>query len=295
MKNLASVLMLLAFALSLACCKKTETSPASGSVTFKVDSTTSFTSSLAGGTWEPNNSLLNITAKGGKSLFTMTLAMPNGLKAGTYAFSSTTSQNGTLFKPDTAVTQNFLSNVDTKSFGTLVISNVTTDSLITGTFTFTLKDPVGGTLKKITVGVINNVKAINNKSITTSGSTFSAKIDGTLWTPTQVTGLVSSNNLIITASDGTKSIGFTLPSNIAVGSYTFDFFTGTYIALYNPTNSTTNPMSFIASTATSKLTITEKNTSTKQIKGTFNFKGEDITSSTTRTYLITEGTFSVKY
>ena len=104
MKNLASVLMLLAFALSLACCKKTETSPASsGSVTFKVDSTTSFTSSLASGTWEPNNSLLNITAKGGKSLIVMTLAMPAGLKVGTYAFSNTTSLNGTLFKPDTEI------------------------------------------------------------------------------------------------------------------------------------------------------------------------------------------------
>jgi hypothetical protein len=51
----------------------------------------------------------------------------------------------------------------------------------------------------------------------------------------------------------------------------------------------------VGSTATSKLTITEHNTTTKSIKGTFNFKGTDITGASTPSFLITEGAFSIKY
>ena len=299
MKNFISVFTLFAFTLSLACCKKTETGPASGSVTFKVDSTTDFTSSFAGGNWESGNSLLNITAKGGKSIIVINVAMPNGIKTGTYNFSAASGGAGTatFYRPDTAiVNEGYYSSIDAKSFGTLIVTGVTSDSVLTGTFTFTLKDPNSGKLKVITTGAINSVKVIDNKkNTTTNGSTFTAKIDGTLWTSTLTAGTVSSGKLNISASDGVKSMGITVPSNVTAGSYTMDFFTGTYIGVYNPTFSLTNPQSFIASTATSKLTITANNATTKTITGTFNFKGEDFSQQSTKVYLITEGTFNVKY
>jgi hypothetical protein len=298
MRNLTFLsVALLALLLSLACCKKNAVNPsASGSVSFKIDSLATFTSASAGGVWEPTNSLLNITAKGGRALIVLNLLMPNGLKAGTYPFSSTsTAATATFYRPDTLKTsEGYYSNVDTKSFGSLVITSVTADSLVTGTFTYSLKDPVSGVVKKLTAGVITKVKIINNKSIVSVGSNvFSAKIDGSLFTPTQITALKSSGSLIIGGSDGTKSVGLNVPETIAAGNYTLSFGTN-YTGQFLPSLAISNGL-YIASAATSKLTILENNTTTKLLRGTFNFKGEDSFGSSTKTYLITEGSFSVKY
>jgi hypothetical protein len=223
--------------------------------------------------------------------------MPNGLKTGAYTFNNrSAAANTTFFREDTAkTTEGYYSNLDAQTSGVLTLTNITADSLITGTFKFTLKDPVTGKTKILDNGVITNVKAVNNKSIVSVGSnTFSAKIDGGVWSPKQIFGTKSIGKIIITASDGTKSIGLQFIETVKTGTYTMDF-GGDYVALYNPTNSTTNPESYVASTATSKLTISEHNTATRQIKGSFNFKGELFLSSSTKSYLITEGVFSVKY
>jgi Family of unknown function (DUF6252) len=265
-------------------------------MTFKIDSTTTFTSSTIGSVWEPTNSLLNITAKGGKSIIVMNLALPNGIKAGTYNFTATSTPTATFYRPDTSkITEGYYSNIDSKTFGTLIITSVTTDSLITGTFTYNLKDPTSAIIKKITAGVFTKVKVVNNKSlVSTSGNTCTAKIDGTAFTGTQVTVKKSSTDLVITALDDTRALGIQVPAAITVGNYTMNLGTD-YIGQYNPTLVVSGTTLFVAVTATSKLTITENNTTTKSLKGTFNFKAADYFGRITTTYLITEGTFAVKY
>ena len=295
MKSLISVITILAAIVLLTCCKKTETTP-SGAMTFKVDSTTTFQSSLVGSTWEPTNSLLNITAKGGKSLIVINVQMLTGIKTGTYNFLATSpALTATFYRPDTAViTEGYYSNIDATTNGSLIITSFTADSLITGTFTFNLKNPVTSKIKKITLGVLTSVKVINNKSIvSTSGNTFTAKVDGVLFSPTQISASSAFSLITIGASNGTKSMGLNVSSTIAVGTYTMDIF-GTSQGLYNPTLSASGT-SYSASMATSKLTITEHNTTTKSLKGTFNFKGTDQFGTSTTSYLITEGAFSVKY
>jgi hypothetical protein len=299
MKNFNVFMALCALALTLVCCNGNNdvTPTASGSMTFKIDSTTTFTSSTMGGVWEPTNSYLNMTAKGGKSLMVINIQMPNGIKTGTYTFSATSGLNITFYRPDTAkITESYRSDLDAKSFGSLIITAVTADTLLTGTFTYNLKDPVSGIVKKITAGVFTKVKILNNKTIVSTGSnTFAVKVDGTALVPTQITGISAFGKVSIVASDGTKSVSITVPTTAVAGNYTMDFFGSEYIGQYNPTFSTTATNYFVASTATSKLTITEHNTTTKSLKGTFNFKATDFVGTSTKTYLLTEGTFAVKY
>ena len=297
MKNFNAFMALCALALTLVCCGSNDVTPTeSGSMTFKIDSTTTFTHSVIGGAWDPTNSYLNISAKGGKSLMVTNIQMPNGIKTGTYTFSATSGLNVVFYRPDTLkITESYRTDVDAKSFGSLIITAVTADTLITGTFTHSLKDPVSGIIKKITAGVFTKVKIVNSKTIvSTGGSTFTAKVDGVAFTGTQISAPKLLTNLSIAASDGTRSFGITLPATIAVGTYTMDFGSN-YIGQYNPTGSVTATSFFVATSATSKLTITEHNTTTKSLKGTFNFKATDFAGSSTKTYLITEGAFAMKY
>jgi hypothetical protein len=291
-------LSFLATLLVFVCCKKDQVTPSStGTVTFTVDSLTKFQSSAVGGVWESTNSLMNITAKGGKSIIVMNVIMPSGLKAGTYNFTATSAAGMAIFyRPDTTViTEGYYSNIDTKSFGTLIITSVTADSLVTGTFTYTLKDPVSAKIKKITTGVLTQVKVKDNRAITTGTTTnsFTAKVDGVVFKPTQITGVSAFGKISLVASDGTKSIGLNIIQTAKAGTYTMDFL-GDYSAQYIPSMSISNPVSYVGVPATSKLIITEHTTTTKVIKGTFNFIGEEFLGGTKK-YTITEGVFSVKY
>lgn len=299
MKNISHLFLFLAVAAVFVCCNKTEEQPAgsTGSVSFKYDSTKNFQSSFSGSVWEPNNTLLSITAKSGKSLFVINTLMPNGIKKGTYSFvASSPTGMAVFFREDsTRVTEAYFSNIDAGSFGILTVTDFTTDSLITGTFSFFLKDPVTGKVKVLSEGKVAAVKVVNNKAIVTGGTnTFSAKIDGVLWSPKQITATKNFGTIQLTASDGTKSMGLSLVETIKTGTYQMDFGSD-YHAQFSPTFSITNPQSYIASPSTSKLTITEHNTTTRQLKGTFNFKGDLFPTPSTKSYLITEGAFSMKY
>jgi hypothetical protein len=302
MRNFLMLVALLASLMTLTQCKSDDTDTPTpdantGAVTFKVDSLTDFNSSKVGSVWESTNSTLNLTAKGGKSIISISVVMPNGFKTGTYNFTASSSAlMATFYRPDSSViTEGYFSNIDTKSFGTVNITSITTDSIMTGTFTFTLKDPVSAKIKKIANGVFTKVKVADNKSLVVGGSnTFSAKIDGVLFSPKQITATKFFGKISIVGSDGTKTIGLTVLETAKVGTYTMDFF-GDYTAQFNPSMSSTNPASFVASSTTSKLTITEHNTSTKVIKGTYNFKGEEFLGTSTKAYMITEGAFKLSY
>ena len=98
--------------------------------------------------------------------------------------------------------------------------------------------------------------------------------------------------IAVTANDATvsKTVAVSMPANITPGTYTFDIFGGTYIGQYNPN---TNPMNSQASMS-GTLTILSHNTTTRRIRGTFNFHAEEILNPAAFTE-ITEGYFAVTY
>ena len=296
MKTLLSIFLLLAIAFTLSFCNKTETKPLAASVSFRVDSLTDLTFSDVQGVWDANTSLMSLTAKN-ETVFTLSLSMPNGLQGGVFFFSTSTI-SAAAFQPDFSMVPppSYLSYADTKSFGSIAITDVTSDSVVTGTFNFTLKDPVSDKIIKLSNGVVSNVKMVNRKSnLGGNGDFFTAKIDDVLWSPAPPTGSISFGKLVISTSDSTKYMGLSLPPNITVGNYPMDDIIRIYTGFYRPTPFAVNRTFFVPSRATSKLTITEHNTTTKQIKGTFNFRGEDAGGLSRKFYLITEGAFSVKY
>lgn len=297
MKNSLAVCGIFMLLLFLMSCKKSDTNPSNstGSVTFKIDTTgnNNFTSTYSGGIWEPNNALLSITAKGGKSIIVINIAMPNGLKVGDYSFGASTGFSTAFFRPDTLIATEGYYSIVSGASGSVKISSVSSDSVVTGTFNFILIDPVTGKTKRLSNGAITGVKIVNNTSIVTGGTnSFSAKIDGTLWSPKQITGSKNFGTISITASDGVKSMGLTIIETAKAGVYTMDSFSD-YSAQYLP--SLSSATSYVPDPSTSKLTILEHNTSTRRMRGSFNFKGSAFPTPTTKTYTITEGVFDVKY
>jgi hypothetical protein len=132
---------------------------------------------------------------------------------------------------------------------------------------------------------ITGTKYGNQVSFTTSVkpvSSFSASIDGVAFTPTLVQALSTSALIMISGNSGTKTIVLYLPTLPTVGAHSVSQY-GSYTAQYSPTSTTLFP----ATSGT--ITITEYNSSTGKIKGTFNFVGSD--SSTTKN--ITDGQFEV--
>ena len=123
---------------------------------------------------------------------------------------------------------------------------------------------------------------------TTGGNTFSAKIDGVDWMPASITGFEAYGSLLLNAaaSGNTSSIGLNVPSNISPGVYDLDWNTDIF-GQYNIGISV-----FMQSTS-GTLTITQHNTTTGLIEGSFSFDAEELAG--TETAEITDGEFSITY
>jgi Family of unknown function (DUF6252) len=124
----------------------------------------------------------------------------------------------------------------------------------------------------------------------TGSNTFSFKVDGTKFTPKQILAKKVENLVLLTATDGTQTLILTVLASSKAGDYNMDL-GGDYAANFTPTLAGTT--AFAAESATSKLTITEHNTTTKHLKGSFNFKGVELIGSASK--MITEGVFDVTY
>ena len=161
--------------------------------------------------------------------------------------------------------------------------------LVSGTFYFRMFREMDKKQVIISEGVFDRLP-YNLKLPTASGTdTFSVKIDGSLWKPESIIGTSAQSNLAIVGNNltATKAIGLVMPATVAPGTYDLNSQGGAYVGQYNPTTNT-----FLASES-GKLTILEKNTTTRRIRGTFNFVAKDMVGSQSAT--LTEGYFSVKY
>lgn len=177
--------------------------------------------------------------------------------------------------------------------GTLVITKIDkTNKTITGTFSFKMFRETDSKQLTITEGVFENLKYSTEVPPNAGADAdFKVKIDGTLWTGQVVSGAASNGQLIISATESnvSKSVGLFMPADITLGTYDLTQL-GTYIGIYNY-GPVTSPTTLASESG--KLIITEHNTSTKTIKGTFNFVAKPFTGGTAVQF--TEGSFTVKY
>lgn len=177
--------------------------------------------------------------------------------------------------------------------GTAEITAINFDEgWITGTFSFSAYRFTDNTTVEITEGQFTKIPLTSALPPSNNDDdTFTAKVDGQLWTPTTVGGFVQGNGIIdkLTVS-GTnnatgETVGIFMPDDITVGTY--DFGPLVHLGQYS-INITT-----LFSSDSGDLVITKHDTQNKLIEGTFNFEASIF--GTNDNVSITEGAFSVTY
>ncbi len=175
-----------------------------------------------------------------------------------------------------------------------IVSIDTANKIIKGTFKFN-----GGQVSP-TVANQLNIKTFTNGAFNlnytsdvpvATNNTFSAKLDGTSYNPTNTTGVKSSGLIAIIGRRGSvENIGLAFADNITAGTtVTFTALSSDARGQYSIDN---NPANIFGGTGS--ITIISHNTTTKQVKGTFSFVAATIlTPIVSRT--ITDGTFDVTY
>jgi len=168
---------------------------------------------------------------------------------------------------------------------------------MSGTFQFTgvkFKD-ISGTsieIKTFTNGAFVDIPFTKDIPVPVTNNTFSAKLDGVVFTPIYINALNSMGNINIVARRGTvENIGLTIPNTIAVGTYTLDSFVGNYKAGYIKNSNADGSGIFGVDVGT--VTIASHDKVNKKIVGTFMFTANSFIVS--ETHNITAGTFSVSY
>lgn len=169
---------------------------------------------------------------------------------------------------------------------------------ISGTFSFKAYRQSDGLQRTITEGSFTNLSYSTSLPPSNSTDTFTVKIAGTQWVPPTVFAVKSPAipplpaSIAISGTNGTisKTVGLQMPADITPGSYTLDFFGLTYIGTYLPNANPNNSQASVSGT----LTILSHNTTTKRIRGNFNFVSQELLNPTASTQL-TEGYFSVTY
>ncbi|HMH34766.1 MAG TPA: DUF6252 family protein [Puia sp.] len=219
----------------------------------------------------------------------------NGTSAGNYTLDQNSFNVGTFIDRNSVNTFAFATNQGldtTQAGGTVVITEINTASkTISGNFQFKVFRGLDQQQLLITEGVFTNLPYVTSLPPASNTDSFFVKADGTGWNPPSITTSISMGKLIIAASetDASRSIGLVMPQDVMVGLHQMDFGAGNFFGEYNP-----NPSSFLVSDTSGTLTIIENNSSTRRIKGTFQFKADDA-SGGSQTALLTEGSFSVGY
>lgn len=250
-----------------------------------------------------NSTAIAITGlrSGNNDFIQITLPAPLN-QVGTYTWADATASNAMLgLMYSNAASEGFISAPADGDFADFpaytdtakvtITSIDTANKTISGTFEFT-----GGrfdaaenlVMKKFTNGSFTNIKFSGDVASPT-GNTFFAKLDGAAFQPTSVTSTLLSGSIFVTGKKaGVENITLTVPSTITPGTYQFSTF-GEYMGMYildSTQNGTFNADS-------GNFTIITHDTSTKKLKGTFNFIGKSLFS--TDTHTITEGAFEVTY
>jgi hypothetical protein len=295
LRTILGVLLLCTF--FTGCDKDDEDTPTGGNQNQTGNTTGYLSAKIDGAAWNPSNDSaaitmvngeINITgiASDGKTItITVTDTVP-----GTYDLSPGGSGAAVYQLTPTGGT-NYNSNFGPWNATTNYIIIASIDKInkkMTGSFAFKGMNTISADTVSITNGVFTNMPYAT--SVTGSGNnSFAVTIDSNAYNPTLIAGIVSMGNINIVASanSGAQSVGLTVPANIATGTYALQPF-GTYTAQYNP-NSTTYLL-----VSSGSVTISEHNTATHKIVGTFYFTATDFGGGST-TANLTNGSFTIYY
>lgn len=195
---------------------------------------------------------------------------------------------------DTGGASDFPEYTDT---ATITISKIdVANKKISGTFQFTgvkFKDLAGTSIetKVFTNGSFTDIPFVNDSPIPVTNNSFSAKLDGSIYTPVYITALNVMGNISIVARKGVvENIALSFPNTIVPGNYVLDSF-GENRGQYIKNNNLDGSGIFGADEGS--MTITSHDKVNKKIVGTFKFTANSFVVS--ETHNITEGTFSVSY
>jgi hypothetical protein len=267
------------------------------------DSTASnFTAVINGKPWAAVDSLQGATILGGfiniagissdNKVINITL---NDTIAGTYHLSPTTTSVISYVDNGSSNTNAFTTNQgadSSQSGGTVVVSSVnTSNKTISGTFQCKVLRAQDNQQFNITQGVFTNIPYTTQLPPAPTTDTFNVTIAGTPWSAPSIIPNISSGSLEIlgNSTDGSRSVGLYFPQNVVPGTYTLNYMTGTYLGIYIPAPGTT-----LLSDTTGTLTILQNNTTTRRVRGNFQFPAIDLTG-TTPAVQLTQGFFSVGY
>ncbi|MBO9632189.1 MAG: hypothetical protein J7578_03660 [Chitinophagaceae bacterium] len=161
---------------------------------------------------------------------------------------------------------------------------------ISGSFTFKAYRSSDDKTLSITEGFFDNLPFTDGPPPTGTGNALSLKADGTDWTAPGVAATISGDDLLVVGSElnGNKQLSLTIPKDITPNTYVLDN-TSFYVAVYQ-----VGGKIYEAGTG-GTLVITEHNTATRTIKGTFQFTAEDKGSPPGPNIAITSGSFSATY
>jgi hypothetical protein len=204
------------------------------------------------------------------------------------------SVNAAIFIDSSQATPAVYTSAQATATGQVSITSIDTAAkTMSGIFSFKTHHQSDTTEKSFTEGSFTNISY--SASLPIGGNptdTFRVKI-GTapVWDAPVVLGVNAGGQLAITGSDPTvsKSVVLTMAATVTPGNYNFSP-TGTTLGIYTPD---ADPMN-IKISALGTLTILEHNTTTKRIRGNFNFTASDI-SNPLNIVLLTQGYFSVVY
>ncbi len=201
----------------------------------------------------------------------------------------------------TAICSNIIVNTSTvyisntgSAGGNVTISSIdSVKHLVSGSFTFTLVDPVDNSQTAITAGVFNLIPySVDTTGVTppSASDTLEANVGGNQFNSAQVVTSITAGTLYIAgiSADGVADIALGMPPNVIAGTYNMDFATGLYYGVYNP-----NANTVLLSQMNGTLTIISNDTVARRIIGTFSFIASPMTSGTPVT--ITAGYFAVSY
>ena len=182
-------------------------------------------------------------------------------------------------------------NTAAESGGTLNITSIdTVNKTISGTFSMKVYRQFDKKQKNITEGIFTNIPYETTALPPANAKdTFRVKVDGKDFSAESISGNAFYGRITLSASDQMvhKTIGITVPDNISEGTYSMGGLNSDYIGQYNIGTTT------LMTASGGKLTILEHNTTTKRIRGSFNFTAKEMLG--TSSAEITEGYFSVVY
>lgn len=286
-------LILLTLSTGFFSCQKELTDPNGTSLTGPSD----FRATINGTPWVAGLSsaarvggLIGLAGQGGGKTITITLS-DSGVHH--YILNQNTLSAASYSDTASGSTVAFTSNALITTGGTVDITAIdTTNKKISGTFQFTAYRAIDSAQRTITLGSFTNLSYATTTPPASNTDTFTVKIDGTTFTPFSIFGthVTLLNQISISGTDqaGAKSVGVYVPDTVTPGTYPITTLGGTYFGQYNKDAST-----FLVSDS-GTVTILEHNTTTKRIRGNFNFHATEFVMPTV-TAQLSSGYFSVIY